>query len=101
MTNPVERARRALFEKWISETAPGFIHELDLARDGAGAYRYQPASMQWPAFNAALDSIVVELPPIEIGHVNDCGPSFDIGCAYNTGISECRSAIHAAGVKTK
>jgi len=49
MTPEVERKRRELFGKWCDEQGHG---------------RASNRRMLWPAFNAALDSIEIELPDV-------------------------------------
>lgn len=86
----VEETRRELFEAW----AP---YRTDLNRDGFYASSHTRA--QWSAFNAALDLLCIELPsdkPMSHNHEREAAR-----LAHNDAVEACRSAIHAAGVKTK
>ena len=55
---------------------------------------------RWEGYNAALDSVVVELP----AQANECeGGSYSVmqAIAANQVLAKFLNAIHAAGVKTK
>ena len=82
--------QRAKFEAWLESA--GFdvrrYHHID-------GYHGNEQQAAWEAWQAALDSICVELPD----SVANTGT-----LASNKVLSykrECRDAIHAAGVKTK
>lgn len=82
MTDKITEARRAKFEAW--EDAG------DITRSG-DFYENPYVECAWQGFNAALDSVVVELP--------SCDPSEAV--QHGDVINDCRNAIHAAGVRTK
>lgn len=90
MTNPVERARREKFEAYCISDEGGYCAE-HLERDAEGNYTI--VWEYWQMWNAALDSVVVDLPK-----------KYDLGglaCdAHDRCTAMCRDAIHAAGVKT-
>ena len=88
----VIEARRAKFEAWHREnfkTKYSNGHPTRDMHNGKYAERYTVDREQdrWLAYNAALDSLVIELP---FGHTSD--PS---------GSAEWIEAIQAAGVRTK
>lgn len=67
--------------------------DVSYEKDEAGLYRSGVVQAAWWGFNAALDSVVVELPKeVAAGRWAD-----DIGY-FKDDIIE---AIHAAGIKTK
>lgn len=56
----LEEQRRARFEKWIIDNHCG---EEDLVlRDSEGEYYSVGVAERWEMYNAALDSVVIELP---------------------------------------
>lgn len=87
----LEEQRRAGFEEYMEASTPaGWAwHE----RDEIG---YLSASVQvkWELWNAALDSVEVELPTA----VGKCAPN---ELTYEDAVSDCRTAIEAAGLKVK
>ena len=89
MTNETQQARRAAFER---------IYPRDGRKlDDDGLYSGEWASFynaKWEAFNAALDSIVIELPDAVTGESLTA-------CAQRIAVREVVNAIHAAGVKTR
>lgn len=88
----LKEARRAAFEKVLSRESFGPMACLD--QDGYGGYKTLPVDSAWWAWNAALDSIVVDLPP-SISMTDEWRKG------YNTGLANAEVAIHAAGVKTR
>lgn len=54
----IEQKRRELFEVWMGEQ--GLQSEWEPMRN---CYKDFPAHFAWQAFNAALDAVVIELPP--------------------------------------
>lgn len=94
MTNPVEQARRAKFEAKFP--LPENVEWNDSTKSYIGTgmrsqwWLYQDRLDTW---NAALDSVVVELPAWE--QYDD-----DMVSGAATAINDCRDAIRAAGVKT-
>lgn len=80
----IMEVRRKGFERWINNQA--FNPKLDVIS-------------AWQGYNAALDSVCVELPPI-LCVPEDCDDPSAYDC-YNYGINNCRSAIKRAGLKVK
>lgn len=92
MTDKIVEVRRAEFEAWLhGEFGPNYRSILT----------FTEVSSMGMAYNAALDSLCIELPEREELEEGECGSSFDIACAHNNAINACREAIHAAGVKTR
>jgi hypothetical protein len=98
----VTEARRAKFEAW----ADG----CDLTRDGDGYLNYW-AGAAWEAYNAALDSLVIELPKSCAYESLDSSMVF-VQLTYELGsktkdpvdlvrLPDVRQAIEKAGVRTK
>lgn len=81
----------ARFEAWLESA--GFdvrrYHHID-------GYHGNEQQAAWEAWQAALDSVRVELPDY-IGSAGNEG-YMD---GWNAALDECQDAIHAAGVKTK
>ena len=69
---------REQFEKWFDES--GF---------------YKLKETAWASWEASRECLVIELPEPD----SDDGDSWDQ--CFKSGVSQCRAAIHAAGVKTK
>lgn len=94
MTDKIQQARRELFEAW----AP---YRTDL--NGDGFYASSHTRAQWSAFNAALDCVVIELPP-EL-HAYTGQPQEDrlLDADRNHTIKQCRTAIESTnlGIKVK
>lgn len=82
MSDKITEARRAKFEAWCP-------YRTDR---NEGVY----ISAIWLAWNAALDSVVVELPRNDLSMQGE-----DRWKAKQIAINACRAAIHAAGVRTK
>lgn len=85
MTTKNMDARREVFEKWANNRG------ASLAKDLAGHYLIAENEWAFDIWNAALDSVCVELPK---------GNS-DMTAGALHMIVRCREAIHAAGIKTK
>lgn len=89
--------RRKAFEGYMRIAFPE-----DFAKKGASMLEWNGATYiftwvhwYWQAWNAALDSVVVELPiPVKRAY-----HEYDLG--YNESLDHCEEAIHAAGIKTK
>jgi hypothetical protein len=97
----VVEARRAKFEVWAAEKWPD--NPDVLKRCGYG-YMYDPADTAWYGYEAALDSLAVELP--ELTEPDAPEDAFDDSwrdgyTAARRYRSQCRQAIEKAGVKTK
>ena len=86
----IQEQRRARFEKWILDNHCG---DEDLVlRDNEGEYYSVGVAERWEMYNAALDSIVIELP-------EKWGEYTEAGHAACDAIDSCRAAIEAAGLK--
>jgi hypothetical protein len=95
-------ARREAFEAWHCERFKTEYQTGQPTRDKHnGVYDdyYGPADEQerWLMWNAALDSVVVELPKIEF----DDDMNKAEWSAIKSTRRACREAIHAAGIRTK
>lgn len=93
-------ARRKAFEVWAEISGLNVTRStVDMMfgsgeRVGAGEY-FQPTKLTWQAWQAALDSVVVELP-------EPANPEYHEGDdQHNITLEDCRNAIHAAGIKAK
>lgn len=62
---------------------------------GSNGYRSVSTKSAWWAWQASRECLVIELPEPD----SDDGDSWDQ--CFKSGVSQCRAAIHAAGVKTK
>jgi hypothetical protein len=92
-------ARRAKFEAWHRENFKTKYSNGQPTRDmhnGKYAERYTVDREQdrWLAYNAALDSLVIELPKEWIG-------GDELAHGANVMLEACAKNIHAAGVRTK
>jgi len=87
MTDKITEARRAEFEHWCK--ANGYPCWSSKGFDHLDGYTSRKTFERWLCWNAALDSVCVELP-----HSVDRAGSY---------IEKIRTiqAIHAAGVRTK
>lgn len=99
----IEEKRREGFEDWASKKG------LSLSRYGIyREYAFILTEKSWASWNAALDSVVIELPeedPRGFGP-GDCGdgrPSFEqqLAADCNCVLRECKQAIESAGLKVK
>lgn len=98
----IEEQRRKAFEEWYVQDC---LHEAAIVitvdeiaglRGKYGDYRERAALHgKWVGWNAALDSVCVELPESFRGDDGATGV-YDVFDA-----EEARKAIHAAGIKTK
>ena len=83
--------QRAKFEEWLE--LAGFdvrrYHHID-------GYHGNEQQAAWEAWQAAIDSVCVDLPDY-IGSAGNEG-YMD---GWNAALDECQDAIHSAGVKTK
>lgn len=92
MTKETQQARRAAFEADFKIRRKSTFPEIELSRDSGDGYKYNPAQSDWEAWNAALDSIMIELPADRSLSASD-DPWYVV--------EQCRHAIRAAGVKTR
>lgn len=92
--------RRKAFEAWAAISGLSVTRStVDMmfgsgARVSAGEY-FQPTELAWRSWNAALDSVVIELPPVEL-LTGDDGVDDEVMCPQRV-----IKAIHAAGARTK
>lgn len=85
-------ARREKFEEWAVDLE--FYLDCHFFNEGNN-YSDADTFMAFEIWNAALDSVVVELPDcIRLGSDKETR-------AYRDGLVSSRNAIHATGVKTK
>ena len=80
----IQEQRRKCFEEWARSEGYEVWHQAE-----DGTYLGGATAIAWVAWNAALDSGVIELP----GYAMDYG--------FNDAIDECREAIESAGLKVK
>lgn len=87
--------RREKFEEYVKQTNPKdygeYKHKL-FQRNGEN-YTWTWVNWVWQLWNAALDSVVVELP-----FANDV--THDFGKGYLIGLVHSQKAVHEAGIKT-
>jgi hypothetical protein len=82
----IMQKRREMFEKWADGD------HLDwLGNDYENPY----VESAWNGYNAALDSLVIELPLSTKRAFHE----YDLG--YNAALDHCEEAIEKAGIKTK
>lgn len=85
----IEDKSRKAFEEWLD--CAGFevrrYHHIP-------GYHGNEQQAAWEAWNAAIDSVCVELPC-------ETGEHSEYGRGYDQAIDECHDAIRAAGIKTK
>ena len=101
----IEKMREE-FEAWSANH--DYLGGVELDRAISGNYSDVDMQHAWESWQASRESLVIELPaedPLGKGP-GDCEgglPSFEQHCAAecNGVLSDCREAIHAAGVKTK
>ncbi len=84
----IEEKRREAFEKYCLDE--GFSsHELEIVR---GEYRASIIRHMWDCWDAALDSVEIELPTArDVSHDDKAVRA----------IEDCRAAIEACGLKVK
>ncbi|MAB96984.1 MAG: hypothetical protein CMK71_02805 [Pseudomonadaceae bacterium] len=92
-------ARRKAFEAWARDTFySGLACPSDTWSESRTMYNDPAHHMAFKAWQAALDSVVVELPKI----VNsEWACTSDECAAMRDAIRFCKHAIHAAGIKTE
>lgn len=96
----IEQKRRAAFEAWaavngisIVRTSQALAFANGQSR-AVGDYIMIESLCSWAAWNAALDSVVIELPNIETDHPIEIEAQADMR-------SRCREAIESAFLKVK
>lgn len=98
MTRTVEEVRRELFESRMDalDKNPGLW--LD------GGYSNVYGQCAWIGFNAALDAVEIQLPPLNNSHIggpdSEMGPSYEQveDAGYDFAIKDCRAAIEQTGL---
>lgn len=85
MTDSIVEARRVRFEQAMDAADKNPGQWLD------GKYQNAYGQAAWVGYNAALDSLVIDLPAYHELHGKDASDVYDALCG----------SIHAAGVKTK
>jgi len=104
----IQEQRRARFEEWIlSDYVSDGDRDL-VARDNEGDYCSVGVAERWETYNAALDSVVIELPPCidadEVAEhfaIDEEGHDMAVGISQmvNGAIIACGAFIKAAGLK--
>ena len=96
MTNKIQQARRAAFEVALAQK--------NSQRQGSGfdALRPEEVRNMWWAFNAALDCVVIELPPERVKRPGFVHETLE-DSAHNNCRELCIDAIEstALGIKVK
>ena len=93
----VIEARRAKFELWASEALRAPLNRRDsLPLDNPRYGEYIHVNGEWAAYNAALDSLVIELP--NIGDYLDLYRQGEDADAY---LHDLFQSIEKEGVKVK
>jgi len=97
MTDKIQQARRAAFEASLVQK------NSQRQESGFDALRPEEVRNMWWAFNAALDCVLIELPP-EL-HAYTGQPQEDrlLDADRNHTIKQCRAAIESTnlGIKVK
>lgn len=87
-------ARRKAFEAWRLDKFCGGIERLEKCINAPDVYYFTAEQDAWRAWNAALDQLVVELPPIDSMTGDD---------GVDSEVMQPRlviKAIHTAGIRT-
>lgn len=91
----IEEKRREAFEAWILDNHCG---EEDLiSRDSEGEYYSVGVAERWEMYNAALDSVVIELPYMPRANYAN---QHSFNCAIEA-MFLARIAVESAGLKVK
>jgi hypothetical protein len=91
----VIEARRARFEAWASEVMRAPLHRRDsLPLDDPRYGEYVHVHWEWLAYNAALDSLVIELP-----HIGDYLDLYRQGEDADAYLHDLFQAIEKTGVR--
>jgi hypothetical protein len=98
-----QEQRRARFEAIIAEHY--YLKELP-RNSHDGEYADSELQVAWEVFDAALDSVAVELPERcrPVGHdyvLSQFDASVSREEGYDSALDDCREAITAAGVRVK
>lgn len=98
----IQEQRLAKFEAYIREKHPQSASTILQVLPGTTGYRWAETVQRWEDWNAALDSVEIELPgeqpepALPLGHPDKMWP-----VGWNTALGECRAVIEAAGLKVK
>ena len=97
MTDKIQQARRAAFEVALAQK--------NSQRQGSGfdALRPEEVRNMWWAFNAALDCVLIELPPELHAYTGQPQEDRFLDADRNHTIKQCRAAIESTnlGIKVK
>lgn len=99
--NDIVEARRKAFEVTAREHYS--LHELDHSwSEREQEYHDSDMQIAWEVYNAALDSVCLELPSkISQYNTDSNGYVNPVAAEYDECIEECREAIERAGLKVK
>lgn len=93
--------RRAEFEKWYKENrcaGSEIVASNQLSKcEVSSGYLYHNAAEAFRVWNAALDSVEIELPPIS--QIDDAWDTCQLG--FNQGVEECAELIQQQGFKVR
>lgn len=89
-------SRRQKFEQAYAEAHGMPVETFETYRMG-DTYRLPGIAKCWRFWNMALDSVVVELPDDKIAR--GYGEQVADALGFNDGVSYCREAIEAAGLR--
>jgi hypothetical protein len=95
--------RREDFEKWaISYKDKHGLPLFVFYKKEDGSYLCQQAKLAWAAYNAALDSRVVELPSEEVQQFTDEAEYMNgYESGYLSALDQCKESLTKAGIKYK
>lgn len=94
----IEEKRRASFEAAIVNEFPTYEHQKLFDRHPNGKYWNPHIRALFVCWNAALDSVVIELPRKDaMTACSNTSTEFDLG--YEACAEHCLAAIKAAGLK--
>lgn len=89
--------RRAGFEEWVKDNWDNSDIRLLRDPDDRDYYKFVPTQRAWGTWNAALDSVVIELPSAL--QIDDQWDSCKVG--FNQCVEECCELIQSQGYKVK
>ena len=103
MSDKIQQARRAAFEAYVLQ------EHGNQALNKDGDYFCDITHGAWLGFNAALDCVLIELPPIDMKGFgsadSEMGASLEQyeAASYNFALNDCRAAIESTnlGIKVK
>lgn len=108
----IEQTRRELFEAAYKAQVEGtcagaFVPDVFSRNMSDGAYMISPVQCAWWGFNAAMDAVVIELPPLNNSHIggpdSEMGPSYEQveDAGYDFAVKDCRAAIKSTNLGLK